>query len=56
MDDKALRAWEDSRDMTADLEQSIHEMLAGQGKPVSMSMPSPVDWAISTKGALKDAL
>lgn len=37
MDDKSLRAWEDSRDLAAELEQSIHEMLAGQGKAVEIS-------------------
>lgn len=37
MDDKALRAWEDARDMAAELEQSIYEMLAGQGKAVEVS-------------------
>jgi putative transcriptional regulator len=37
MDDKALRAWEDSRDLAAELEQSISEMLAGQGEPVPVS-------------------
>jgi len=37
MGDKALKAWEDSRDMAAELEQSINEMLAGQGKPVAVS-------------------
>jgi putative transcriptional regulator len=37
MDDKALRAWEDSRDLAAELEQSINEMLAGQGKAVAVS-------------------
>lgn len=37
MDDKALRVWEDSRDMAAELEQSINEMLAGQGKAVEIS-------------------
>ena len=37
MGDKALRVWEDSRDMTAELEQSINEMLDGQGKPVAVS-------------------
>jgi len=35
--DKALRAWESSRDLSAELEQSINEMLAGQGKPVAVS-------------------
>lgn len=39
--DKALRAWEDARDMAAELEQSINEMLAGQGQPVRLSTPSP---------------
>ncbi len=37
MDDEALRNWEDSRDMAAELEQSIHEMLAGEGKRVPIS-------------------
>ena len=37
MDDKALRDWENSRDMAAELEQSINEMLTGQTKPVSVS-------------------
>lgn len=37
MDDKSLHAWENSRDMAAELEQSINEMLAGQGKPISVS-------------------
>lgn len=37
MDDKALHAWEGSRDMAAELEQSMQEMLAGQGKPVAIS-------------------
>jgi putative transcriptional regulator len=38
MGDKALRAWEDSRDMAAELKQSIDEMLAGQGTPVPVSL------------------
>jgi putative transcriptional regulator len=37
MGDKSLHAWEDSRDMAAELEQSINEMLAGQGTPVTVS-------------------
>jgi putative transcriptional regulator len=37
MDDKSLLAWEGSRDMATELEQSINEMLAGQGKPVPVS-------------------
>ena len=37
MGDKALQAWEDSRDMATELEQSINEMLEGQGKPVAVS-------------------
>ncbi|MET3106433.1 putative transcriptional regulator [Oxalobacteraceae bacterium GrIS 2.11] len=37
MGDKALRAWEDSRDLSAELEQSINEMLAGQGQAVPVS-------------------
>lgn len=37
MDDKALRTWEDSRDLAAELEQSINEMLTGQGKAVAVS-------------------
>jgi putative transcriptional regulator len=37
MGDKSLHAWEDSRDMAAELEQSINEMLAGQGAPVPVS-------------------
>ena len=37
MGDKALRAWEDSRDMAAELEQSINELLSGQGKSVTVS-------------------
>jgi putative transcriptional regulator len=37
MGDKSLHAWEDSRDMAAELEQSIHEMLAGQGALVPVS-------------------
>lgn len=32
-----LEAWESSRDLAAELEQSIHEMLAGQGKAVEIS-------------------
>ncbi len=34
---KALHSWEDSRDMKAELDQSINEILAGQGKPVEVS-------------------
>ena len=37
MDDKALRTWEDARDMAAELEQSIYEMLAGQDKAADVS-------------------
>ncbi|MFZ6746667.1 helix-turn-helix domain-containing protein [Undibacterium sp. JH2W] len=37
MDDKALRVWEDSRDLAAELEQSIHEVLVGQCKAVAVS-------------------
>lgn len=37
IDDKALRAWEESRDLAAELEQSINEMLTGQGKAVAVS-------------------
>lgn len=37
MDDKTLKAWEDSRDLAAELEQSIHEMIGGQGKAVEVS-------------------
>jgi hypothetical protein len=37
MGDQALRNWEDSRDMAAELEQSINEMLTGQGTPVPVS-------------------
>lgn len=37
MDDEALAAWENSRDMAAELEQSVLEMLAGQGKAVTVS-------------------
>lgn len=37
MDDEALAAWENSRDMAAELEQSVREMLAGQGKAVTLS-------------------
>jgi putative transcriptional regulator len=37
MDDKALKACEDFRDLAAELEQSIHEMIAGQGKAVEVS-------------------
>jgi putative transcriptional regulator len=37
LSDKALHSCEDSRDMAAELEQSINEMLAGQGKPVKVS-------------------
>lgn len=37
MDDASLQEWENSRDMAAELEQSISEMLAGQGSSVPMS-------------------
>ena len=37
MDDEALAAWENARDMAAELEQSVREMLAGQGKAVTVS-------------------
>lgn len=37
MDDEALAAWENSRDMAAELEQSVREMLAGQGTAVTVS-------------------
>lgn len=37
MNAEALAAWENSRDMGAELEQSIREMLAGQGAPVPVS-------------------
>ena len=35
MDGKALHAWGDSRDIATELEQSINEMLTGQGEPVA---------------------
>lgn len=38
MDDQSLHAWERSRDMASELEQSVNEMLAGQATPVPMSM------------------
>lgn len=41
MDDQALHTWESSRDMAAELEQAINEMLTGQGQPVRLSTPSP---------------
>ncbi|WP_243405459.1 helix-turn-helix domain-containing protein [Solimicrobium silvestre] len=34
MSDKELVAWESSRDIAAELEQSINEMLTGQGKAI----------------------
>jgi len=37
MDDEALAAWENSRDMAAELEQSVREMLSGQGTAVTVS-------------------
>ena len=37
MGDKALSAWEDSRDMASELEQSVNEMLSGQGSAVRVS-------------------
>jgi len=37
MDDDALAAWENSRDMAAELEQSVREMLSGQGTAVTVS-------------------
>ena len=37
MDDEALAAWENSRDMAAELEQSVREMLSGQGMAVTVS-------------------
>ncbi|MDP2787335.1 MAG: helix-turn-helix domain-containing protein [Pseudomonadota bacterium] len=35
--DKELEAWEASRDIAAELEQSVREMLAGQGADVPVS-------------------
>lgn len=35
--DRELEAWEDSRDIAAELEQSVREMLAGQGEAVPVS-------------------
>ena len=37
MDDKALRTWEDFRDMAKELEASVNEMLSGQGSQVTVS-------------------
>ena len=37
LSDKELKAWEASRDIAAELEQSVREMLAGQGTEVSIS-------------------
>lgn len=37
LSDKELEAWEASRDIAAELEQSMREMLAGQGTEVSIS-------------------
>ena len=37
MDDEALAAWENSRDMAAELEQSVREMLSGQVTAVTVS-------------------
>jgi putative transcriptional regulator len=37
MTDSELEAWEASRDIAAELEQSVQEMLAGQGAEVSVS-------------------
>jgi len=35
--DDELARWEESRDLASELRQSIREMLAGQGKPVTIS-------------------
>ncbi|MES2935304.1 MAG: hypothetical protein V4805_17655 [Pseudomonadota bacterium] len=59
MDDEALRDWEDSRDMAAELEQSINEILTRQDEPVAavrLPMPSSVDLTFPVSGILKDAL
>jgi putative transcriptional regulator len=37
LSDKALEAWEASRDIAEELEQSVREMLAGQGTVVAVS-------------------
>ncbi len=37
MDDKSLHAWESSRDMATELEQSVRKMLAGEGQAVVIS-------------------
>jgi putative transcriptional regulator len=37
MDTEALHAWESSRDIAAELEQSVREMLAGEGSVVPVS-------------------
>lgn len=38
MDDQALRALEDARDMATELERSIYEMLDGQGKAIDLPL------------------
>lgn len=52
LNDQALCAWEDSRDMAAELAQSINEMLTGQGEPVRVSIPSPCE-ALPLQSSLK---
>lgn len=37
LSDSELDAWEASRDIAAELEQSVREMLAGQGEAVPVS-------------------
>ncbi len=37
LSDKELEAWESSRDIAAELKQSVREMLAGQGTEVPVS-------------------
>ncbi len=38
LNDKELEAWENSRDIRAELIQAIHEMQQGQGVPIELSM------------------
>jgi len=42
LSDKALSNFEKSRDMPVELEQSINEMLSGQGSPVEVSSVAAV--------------
>lgn len=52
MGDNELLAWENARDLAAELEQSVREMLAGQGKAVEI----PTVVAVRMQSGLSQSL